>query len=157
MSGTRNSGLLAAIIPDLARENGWQGRLEQYSLFTHWEKIVGQEIAKHAAPLKIVQNVLWLEVGSSAWMQHFQYQKLTILQTCNEFLPGLPLTDIRFVIKSCGPSNPQEKEPELKFIPPPQEEVAAFESMASTIKDQDSREALMQFWYLSHACQRDNP
>ncbi len=144
---------LSELLPEFARENGWQKNLEQHSLFIHWNKIVDHDVAAFASPLKIVQNVLWIEVENSAWMQQFQYQKIEILQACNEFLSDDPLSDIRLVLRS-EQQKKQEHTPAVKFIPPPEEDIQEFEKIAAAIKDEDSRKALVQFWYLCHACNR---
>ncbi len=147
------SCLLANILPKLAEDNGWQKMLKQYALFSQWSSIVGEDVAEHATPLKIMQNVLWLEVENSVWMQQLQYQKILILQTCNEFLPESPFSDIRLVLKDKR-QNEQNHNQGVKFIVPSENEIKAFERIAATIKDKDCREALMQFWYLSHVCNR---
>ena len=46
----------------LARDQGWQEQLDLHSLFLTWDKLVDDETAAHAWPLKIERRVLWLEV-----------------------------------------------------------------------------------------------
>ncbi len=145
--------LLANILPKLAEDNGWQKMLKQYALFSQWSSIVGEDVAEHATPLKTMKNVLWLEVENSVWMQQLQYQKILILQACNEFLPESPFSDIRLVLKDKR-QNEQSHYGSVKFIAPSENEIEAFERIAATIKDKDCREALMQFWYLCNACER---
>lgn len=145
---------LAAVLPGLSRDNGWQRKLKLHSVFDHWTVIVDEDVAKHAEPLKIVQNVLWVEVENSAWIQQLQYQKLIILDALNEFLQDVQLEDIRLVIKDERKVEKHEG-PSVRFVSPPADEIAAFEDQAATIKDEDAREALVRFWYLCHACKRD--
>lgn len=144
----------ASILNDITGNNGWQRKLAQHSIFQHWRKIVDKEIADHAGPLKIVQNVLWVEVENSAWMQQFQFQKLSLLQSLNEFLYETPLADIRLVLKEERPEV-KENTPGVRFEAPKPEDIAAFEDQAATISDQESRDALVRFWYLCHACKRE--
>ena len=146
--------LLASVLPGVAKEFGWDMRLKQHSIFDHWHEIVDREVHEHATPLKISRNVLWLEVENSAWIQQLQYQKLLILDALNEFIPQTPLDDIRLVVKDQTEPK-KKKEMVVRFEAPPSSEIAAFEDMIATISDEKSREALMRFWYLSHACKRD--
>lgn len=147
--------LIAAVLPQVAKEQGWQNKLEQHTVFSNWQKIVDQQVADCAAPLKIVQNVLWLEVENSAWMQQLQYQKLAILEAVNEFLPSSSLDDIRMVVKDQRQPEVVE-ETKVRFAAPPKEAMLAFENMATTITDERAREALIRFWYLCNACKRQD-
>ncbi len=144
----------ASILDGISGSNGWQKKLTQYSIFQHWRKIVDKEIADHAAPLKIVQDVLWVEVENSAWMQQFQFAKLTLLHSLNEFLYETPLVDIRMVLKEERPTA-KATEAGVRFEAPRPDEIAAFEDQAATIDDPECRDALVRFWYLCHACKRD--
>ncbi len=146
--------LISRVLPVISKDFGWKKKLEQYSLFDKWQKIVDAEVFEHATPLKISQNVLWVEVENSAWIQQLQFQKLSILQAVNEFLPGNQLDDIRLVVKD-NRKQQEKKEATVQFIPPPPEAVKAFEDQAATIQDEKSREALIRFWYLCHACIRE--
>lgn len=143
---------LAAFLPQLAREQGWQFKLEQCRLFDNWEKIVPSEIFDHCSPLKISKNVLWLQVENSVWMQQLQYQKLLLLDTVNEFLPNSGVDDIRFVLAEVKKVEQAKKS--VRFIAPSEEKIQAFERQISFIKDKEVRDALMRFWYLCNGCQR---
>lgn len=145
----------ASILNGISDNNGWQKKLTQYSIFQHWRKIVDKDLAAHAGPLKIVQDVLWIEVENSAWMQQFQFAKLSLLQTLNEFLYETPLVDIRLVLKDDRPKAKTDDSAGVRFEAPQPEDIAAFEDQAATIGDAECRDALVRFWYLCHACKRD--
>ncbi len=146
--------LLAAILPRVMKDNGWEARLEMHSIFPDWEKVVDETTATYAQPLKIVKETLWIEVENSAWMQQFQYQKIMLLKTINGHLKNSKIKDIRFVLPHES-RKAKVEEPKLKFVAPPRDEVEKFEEQSSFIEDEASREALVRLWYLSKACRRE--
>lgn len=146
--------LMAAILPGVMRDRGWEARLEMHSIFPNWEKIVDETTAIYAQPLKIVKGTLWLEVENSAWMQQFQYQKVMLLRTINAFLKNTKIKDIRFVLPHDSKKK-QVEEPKIKFVAPPRDEVKQFEEQVAFIEDEETREALVRLWYLSKACRRE--
>ena len=81
---------LAAALPGLVRDKGWEKQLDLYSLFLDWEKIVDKTTAQHARPLKIVRNVFWVEVDNSSWIHQLQFQKVQILESLNAALEVVP-------------------------------------------------------------------
>jgi hypothetical protein len=139
---------LSELIPAVSRFHGWQKKLDQHMVFLHWHKIVDKEIADHASPVKIVKNVLWLGVENSAWQQQMQYQKTYLLTVINRVLKKTFIDDIRFCLlpDTLKPAKVKDKPP---CKPPSSEAITAFSQMAATIKDEKSRQALMDFWYAS--------
>lgn len=144
---------LQNLLPQLSQQRGWQEQLELHSVFLNWEDLLDSETTAHCKPLKIVKKVLWVEAENSAWLQQFQYQSAFILQTLNQSLTTTKLKGIRFYIAE-KEFEEEKKEAPLRYVPPPEEELAAFEEQVSSIRDEDSREALLRFWYLSKACKR---
>jgi len=146
--------LLAAILPGVLKDQGWEARLEMHSIFPNWEKVVDATTATYAQPLKIVKGTLWVEVENSAWMQQLQYQKVMLLRTINGSLKNSKIDDIRFVLPRENRKG-QTEEPKVRFVAPPPEELQRFEEQTSFIEDEASREALVRLWYLSKACKRE--
>lgn len=145
---------VSKILPSLVRDRGWDYQLELHSFFPHWHKLVNEETAAHAKPIKIVKNILWVEVENSAWLQQFQFQKMVMLESINSFLQKAQLEDIRFTL----PQESEKKEVKqraVRFVSPPKNELESFEEQAGCIKDDEARKALIRFWYLSKACKRD--
>jgi len=151
----RKQPAVAQILPQLIRESGWETQLDLHSVFASWRRIVDSETAGHCRPLKIRRGVLWLEVENSAWLQQLRFQKHHLLETINATLKKSSLQDIK--LKLPEGKNPAEavKTRSIRFIPPPPDEVAAFERQISFIEDEECREALLRFWYLAHACRRE--
>ena len=140
-------------LPQLSRQNGWQEQLDRHSIFRNWKKLLDAEITEHCKPLKIVRKELWIEAENSAWLQQFQYQSVFILDALNKSLRLSKLKGLRFFVAEKD-FEKEEQEVLMRYVPPPAEEVAAFEKQVACIVDEASREALLRFWYLSKACKR---
>lgn len=144
---------MAAILPGVLRDRGWETQVELHSIFPHWSEVVDEDTAAHAVPMKIVKGTLWVEVENSAWLQQIQFQKMYLLESINTFLKNTRIRDIRFVLPKLE-RKPQSEEPGLKFVSPPGDELKRFEEQAAFIEDEATREALVRLWYLSKACVR---
>lgn len=145
---------MAAILPGVLQERGWQAQLELHSIFLDWRKVVDDETAAHAQPLKIVKGTLWVEAENSAWLQQLQYKKVALLRSINSFLPGEKLRGIRFVLPQPD-RTPSGDGTKIRFVPPPPATVRDFEAQAACIEDKETREALVRLWYLAKACVRE--
>lgn len=145
---------MAAILPGVLRDRGWETQIELHLIFPHWAKVVDETTAAHAEPLKIVKGTLWVEVENSAWMQQFQFQKMFLLESINGFLKGAKIHDIRFVLPH-SENRPCAEEEKVRFAAPHPDDVKRFEEQAAFIEDEATREALIRFWYLSKACVRE--
>ena len=146
---------LADLLPGVSRNQGWSEQLALHQVFLHWEKLVDVDTARHAVPLKITGRTLWLEVENSAWLQQLQYQKPLLLDSLNKGLKRGKLDDIRLVLAVSAEGRRQgEGAAKPRYVRPPAAEQQAFARLLETIDDEEAREALMRFWYLSHACRR---
>lgn len=146
---------LTGTLPEIMRDKGWERKLDQHRVFVDWERLVDKEIASRARPLKVVRDVLWLEVENSAWMQQLQFRKIELLETMNEYLQLSRFSDLRFCVEEKKKEVRKEKEHKVRFVPPPTEQIEKFEKQVSFIEDERTRDALIRFWYLSQSCQRE--
>jgi hypothetical protein len=154
-----NQNSISQLLPDLLQEKGWEQQLDLHAIFPRWKEIVGEEMDEYAQPLKIERGVLWLEVANSSWLQQLQYEKVELLDTLNHFFRLSRLNDIKMVLPKgktakAVPAGP-EPFPAIKFVKPSEEKIAAFHRQVACIADEQCRDALMQLWYLSEACQRE--
>ncbi|MFT5725959.1 MAG: hypothetical protein ACI8PB_000075 [Desulforhopalus sp.] len=156
----KNSSVnVAALLPSLVRNKGWEKQLDLHSIFPEWKNLVNEDFAEHAAPLKIERGVLWLEVENSSWLQQLQYGKFELLADLNDFLRLGHLKDIKMVLLSKKEKlsfNPDEKGQTVRFIRPEPEKIASFQNQVDCIEDEKCRDALMQFWYLANACKKSS-
>ena len=151
-----NSNPISDILPGIIQQKGWEVQLELYDIFRNWAELVGEEVASCTRPLKVERAVLWVEVENSAWLQELQYQKIWILDELNSFLRLSHLADVRLVLQTTQASKEKKKSPKIKFVPPPEKEFEAFKKKTEWIDDEGCREALINFWYLSHAYQLED-
>lgn len=154
-----NQNSISRLLPELLHEQGWEKQLDLHSIFPRWKEIVGEEMNEYAQPLKIERGVLWLEVANSSWLQQLQYEKVELLDTLNHFFRLSRLNDIKMVLPKgktgkAVPAGPPPF-PAVKFVKPSEEKIAAFQRQVACIADEQCRDALMQLWYLSEACQRE--
>jgi len=75
------------------------GRLAEWQLVQAWPELVGPEIAAHAEAIELRRGTLWVAVPSNIWMQHVLFLKPRILETLRREFPGVPVADIRCVLR----------------------------------------------------------
>ena len=157
MAGKKNNknNNIADVLPAVSRDNGWERQLDLHSVFPNWEKLVGEEIAGHARPHKIERGVLWIEVENSSWLQQIQFEKMALLDSLNGFLKLTALKDIKMILPKGEWRKTGKPPPKVTFVRPSAKRIAEFQRQVECIADEKCREALMQFWYLAEACQRD--
>lgn len=151
----RKTDRLSAGLPEIMRDKGWEQKLDQHRVFIDWQDLVDETTAAHSQPLKVVKDVLWLEVENSSWMQQLQYQKFHLLETLNEYLKISRFSDIRFAVEEKKKETVLKKEKKVRFVPPSRANVEKFKKQISFIEDEKIRESLMRLWYLSQACRKD--
>ncbi|MGW0038110.1 DUF721 family protein [Gordonia sp. NPDC003376] len=67
------------LIGGIARERGWEPQIAEGTLFGMWEQIVGSDIASHAKPTALRDNVLAVQAESTAWATQLRYVQSQIL------------------------------------------------------------------------------
>jgi len=145
---------ISSVLPDLLQHRGWQNKLDLHSFFPKWEKVVNESVAGCSRPVKIVKDVLILEVENSTWMQQLQYEKFQILEDINSTLRHSRIRDIKFVLPKDEEKVKTYELPPVTFISPDPKALSKFEEQVSIIKDDSIREALVRLWYLTKACKR---
>ena len=153
-SNTTISGL-ENLIPLLSQQRGWEEQLDLHSVFVHWHELLDSTITDHCQPLKIVQKVLWIEVENSAWLQQLQFQTILLLEILNKSLRISKLKGLRFCVEEKERQTEKKAEQVLSYVQPPARDIARFEQQAEGIADKNVRDALLRFWYLSHACKKE--
>ena len=59
--------LIGGVLNNLISDRDWDSGLAEGNLFVNWKNIVGDEIAQHAQPISILDNVLTVQSSSTAW------------------------------------------------------------------------------------------
>lgn len=63
----RDPQLFGVMLERLMKQRGWQKPAAEAKVFGAWEKVVGEDIAKHSRPIKLDAGVLTVEAESTAW------------------------------------------------------------------------------------------
>jgi len=146
---------LEATFAGIIRDKDWEKKFDQHRVFPVWREIVDRETAAHARPLKVVNDVLWVEVDNSAWVQQLQFTKLDLLDRLNDHLRVSYFTDIRFTVGESAVTEETTQKHAPRVVPPSEEEIESFRNQIEFIKDEEIREAMTRLWYVSQAVRRD--
>ncbi|MDY0291979.1 MAG: DUF721 domain-containing protein [Desulfuromonadaceae bacterium] len=138
--GATTRTLVKALFSDM----GIAPRIEQHQVWFIWDKVVGAQIAAHARPASIRNNVLEVRVDHAVWMQQLQLLKPQILAKINRELNCTPIESM--YLRRKPPEAPLRREPEPELVLP---ELSAMETqkverMVSAIKDLGVRNAMFQ-------------
>jgi predicted nucleic acid-binding Zn ribbon protein len=87
--------------------------LKTYSIFGAWREIVGESLALHTQPRSIRNQILFIEVSHSTWMQQLQFLKPTLLEKIHAFLGEPHIQDIRFKLGKISPTTPTPSRTEV--------------------------------------------
>jgi len=146
---------LEATFAGIIRDKDWEKRFDQHRVFLKWEEVVDSETAACSRPLKVVNDVLWIEVENSAWAQQLQFKKLQLLDDLNDFLRISYYADIKFTVGKIARTVEKKGPKRPRMVPPPAEDIEKFEKQIDFIGDEDIKEAMIRLWYVSHAVRRD--
>jgi hypothetical protein len=84
--------------------------LKTHSILGAWNEIVGESLALQTQPRSIRNQILFIDVSHSTWIQQLQFLKPTLLEKINTFLGEPHIQDIRFKLgKISPPSSPPQK------------------------------------------------
>ncbi len=124
----------------------WQGQWELFLLVREWPQIVGDPLGKVTRPAYFRHDVLWVFVENSAWMQHVQLLKPSILEQVNQALPQRQIADLRWLLQSVVAQSPELTDP----VRVPEEldprRQTQIKEMTSTVDDTECRDALYRLW-----------
>ncbi len=93
-----------AVLRRTLRRMDLDTRLEGYRVWHLWEGIVGEEIARRAQPERLRNQILFVRVSNSTWMQQLQTMKPMLLEKIHETVKGARIADIRFFLGEIVPS-----------------------------------------------------
>jgi predicted nucleic acid-binding Zn ribbon protein len=105
---------IAAVIHQFEQQPRWRSRGQFRQILNHWAAIVGENVARQAAPVRLDQDVLHVAVVNPMWAQTLMLERLRILAKLNDRL-HLHLSDIRF---SSGDWYRQGRSPQPRQLSP---------------------------------------
>jgi|SRR3989338_3954038 len=82
------------ILSKFFQNSTWKKKTEQYSLWEHWETIVGKEAAKHARPERWQNDMLIVQTDHPVWIQELKMREPEILEKIRKYCPKLTLNKI---------------------------------------------------------------
>lgn len=95
-------GVLEAVVSRL----GLRRDLDDYRIFEAWERVVGEQIARNAQPVRLDAKRLVINVKNAVWMQELALLRADILRRINEWMGREVVQDLFLVL---GP--PHDDEP----------------------------------------------
>ncbi|MDD2557253.1 MAG: DUF721 domain-containing protein [Desulfuromonas sp.] len=143
-STSRFGATTRSIVKTLFDDMGIASRIEQHQVWTIWDKVVGAQIAAHARPASIRNNVLEVRVDHAVWMQQLQLLKPQILAKLNRELNCPPIDSMYLRRKT--PEPPIRREPQVDLVLPELStmEMHRAERLVETIKDENVRNAMLR-------------
>ncbi len=121
------------LLKQVLGDKGMDDRLSRYQAWLVWDKIVGEQIANRARPLRFRKGVLEVQVDHPVWMQQLQMLKPKILEKLNQQLPNADITDI-YLRKAPTPTSNRQPPPEPE--PPKWQEAQLTEEEKQQIEEQ---------------------
>jgi predicted nucleic acid-binding Zn ribbon protein len=97
--------LLGDVLTNLIDERDWKTGVAEGTLFTQWASIVGDDIAQHASPVSINENVLTIQTTSTAWATQLSLVNNEILKTIQNNPIGATIESVSII----GPNTPSWK------------------------------------------------
>ncbi len=91
-----NERSLGDIIKDVLKRHGLEDKVTEARIFSLWEKIMGQPIAKYTNRLSLNQGCLIVYLRSSVLRNELAYAKTKIIKMINDELGKPVIRDIVF-------------------------------------------------------------
>lgn len=90
---------IGSFLEGFFEKRGWSSTLQEYRIWTQWEKLAGVELGKRCRPSRLHNQVLTLTVTNSSWMTQLQFMKSKLIEKIKRSL-HVHLKDIYFKIGS---------------------------------------------------------
>jgi len=88
----------------------------RWRVWRDWNRIVGEEVARHTVPVDYKQGMLYLWVNSSARMQEISFMSQQIRRRVNEHMGRNWVSRIRFTLNKNDIPSQQELEQKLSSL-----------------------------------------
>lgn len=76
---SRDPQPLGRLSRDLAKTQGWSGRVAEGAVFAQWAAVAGEQIAEHATPTSLRDGVLHVAAESTAWATQLRMVQAQLL------------------------------------------------------------------------------
>jgi len=150
---------VGSLLKQLLSDQGLGERLSRYQAWLIWDKLVGEQIANRARPLRLRQGVLEVQVDHPVWMQQLQLLKPKILEKLNQQVPNAGITNIYLrKAKSIPPktaASPPTAPAKWKQIELSATERQLIDERLEGIKDPELRQELKRLFTLQKQLDKD--
>ncbi len=75
----RDPQTLGSVAGSIAKNRGWSDKVAEGTVMGRWPTVVGEDIAAHAVPVKLEDNVLSISAESTAWATQLRLMQAQIL------------------------------------------------------------------------------
>jgi len=72
-------------------------KIDENTIYSLWEEIVGNNISKVTKIEKIKNNVIYIKTKNTAWRQELSFQKEELITKIIEKLPKMKIKEIKFI------------------------------------------------------------
>jgi hypothetical protein len=86
------SKIIGAVLRSCHGGDGQNAR----SVWTFWDRVVGETLARNAQPAAFKQRILIVHVSSSVWLQELHFRKTEMIERLNQAAGIRVVEDIRF-------------------------------------------------------------
>ena len=131
-----------SLIEGILGNLGISNKIEQHRIWAIWEQAVGEQIAQHAIPSKIRNDVLEIKVAHPVWMQQLQLLKPRLLKQINEHLGDTPIKDLYLRRGQIAKEPVAIVEPPIPLPELNTDEIESVHKLTEHIKDDEIRAAL---------------
>ncbi len=100
MKRSRPPELISSVLQKTLKHLNLENPFKKYSVWNHWEEIVGRKIAQKAEPTRVMGDTLVVSVTSHPWMTELTLMKPMILEKMKKQIQGCPIRNIRFEVAS---------------------------------------------------------
>lgn len=90
---------IAQILKRVIKKSHFSHKMNESTIKTEWERLVGREVARHTRPAFLKKTVLFVRVDSSAWAYELStHLKDILLKKINEGVGEEVVGDIHFQV-----------------------------------------------------------
>ncbi len=90
---------ISSVIRRFVSDSEMAAKLQKYSIFNHWEEIVGEGISSRTKPEKISRDILYISVTNSTWANELRMMSAQLLSKINNFIGTDEIKELRFKVK----------------------------------------------------------
>jgi hypothetical protein len=101
----------ADVVGSLVSQLPQAGRIHEYRVWSVWDEVVGEALARKVRPAKIQHGKLFVTVPNAVLIQELQFSKVQIKARLNQRLGGPVVKDIFFVAGDRRGTEPQSPMP----------------------------------------------